>query len=111
MAGVRKKPRSKDGKYQGWFSDSVGNRTFFSGTRDRAETRQMAERLEDEHRQVRLGYRPARSSTDRHRSRDFNEVVLEYVSWGESQGGRNGHPWSKTHARNRRTHLKWWHEH
>ncbi len=71
----------------------------------------MAERLEDEHRQVRLGYRPARSSTDRHRSRDFNEVVLEYVSWGESQGGRNGHPWSKTHARNRRTHLKWWHEH
>ncbi len=110
MAGVRKKPRSKDGKYQGWFSDSAGKRTFFSGTRDRAETRQMAGRLEDEHRQVRLGYRPAQSSADRHRSRSFDTVVQEYMSWGESQGGRNGHPWSTTHARNRRTHLRWWQE-
>lgn len=110
MAGVRKKKRSKDGKYQGWFLDSVGKRKFFTGTRDRTETLQMAGRLEDEHRQVRLGYRPAQSSAQRHRNRAFHDVVLEYMSWGESQGGRGGHPWGKTHARNRRTHLKWWQE-
>ena len=110
MAGVRKKARTKGGKYQGWFTDSVGKRRFFSGASDRTETLKMARRLEDEHRQVRLGYRPAQSSADRHRGRPITEVGEEYLSWGESQGGRNGHPWGETHARNRRTHLSWWKE-
>ncbi len=110
MAGVRKKPRSKDGQFQGWFTDSTGKRRFFTGTRDRNETRQMALRLEDDHRQVKLGYRPAQSSSDRHRGWAFIEVSQEYMDWGESQGGRNGHPWGKTHADNRRRHLKWWYE-
>ncbi len=32
------------------------------------------------------------------------------LAWGESQGGRGGRPWGKTHVRNRITHLGWWQE-
>ncbi|MSR84378.1 MAG: hypothetical protein EXS58_15895 [Candidatus Latescibacteria bacterium] len=70
----------------------------------------MAERLEDEHRQVRLGYRPAPLSADKHSKRPIAETVEEYLAWGEAQGGRGGRPWSKPHARNRRTCLCWWQE-
>lgn len=57
MAGVRSKRRSS-GKFQGWFTDYTGERKWFDGTRSRAETLRMAQRLEDEHRQIRLGYVP-----------------------------------------------------
>ena len=109
MAGVRKKP-SRGGNFQGWYVDASGRRKFFTGTQSRNETVHMAQRFEDEHRQVRLGYRPARTSADRHKDREFSEVVEEYLSWGRAQGGRGGRQWSSTHARNRRTHLHWWHE-
>ena len=33
---------------------------------------------------------------------------MEYLAWGEAQGGRGGRPWGATHARNRKTHLRWW---
>jgi hypothetical protein len=106
MAGVRKKP-IQGGKYQGWFIDAIGKRRFFTGTRAKAETLRIAQRLEDEHRQVRLGYRPAVQSADMHRHRPFTEVKDEYLAWGESQGGRGGRPWGGTHARNRCAHLGW----
>jgi integrase len=108
MAGVRKKA-IQGGKYQGWFIDAIGKRRFFTGTRAKAEMLRMAQRLEDEHRQVRLGYRPALQSADIHRHRPFAEVKDEYLAWGKSQGGRSGRPWGETHARNRCTHLGWWH--
>ena len=53
MAGVRSKRRSS-GKFQGWFTDHTGERKWFDGTRGRAETLRIAQRLEDEHRQIRL---------------------------------------------------------
>jgi integrase len=108
MAGVRKKRRSKADKYQGWFIDAEGVRHFFTGVSDRGETLRMAQRLEDDHRQVRLGYRPPATSADRHRGRPFVEAVTEYLDWGEAQGGRGGRPWGVWHARKRRTHLEWW---
>ena len=107
MAGVRQS-RNRGGKYQGWYFDAQGKRRFFTGTRNRAETLRMAERLEDEHRQIRLGYRPTPPSAEKHKKRRFSEVKDEYLAWGESQGGRSGKPWGATHARNRRTHLGWW---
>ena len=109
MAGVRRKP-IRGGKYQGWFIQADGKRKYFTGTHSRAETLRIAERLEDEHRQVRLGYRPAPSSAAKHCRRPFSEVRKEYMAWGESQGGRRGKPWGSTHARNRRSHLEWWEE-
>ena len=65
----------------------------------------MAEKLEADHRQIRLGYRPAPLSADKHRKRPFQEVMEEYLAWGKAQGGRGGRPWAPNHARNRRTDL------
>jgi integrase len=107
MAGVRSKPH-KGGKYQGWFIQADGRRKYFTGTHSRPDTLRMAQRLEDEHRQVRLGYRPPPSPANKHRSRPFAQVADEYLAWGEAQGGRGGRPWGPTHARNRRTHLERW---
>jgi integrase len=106
MAGVRSKPRS--GKYVGWYTDMHGKQKFFSGTKSKAKTLQMAERFEDDHRQIRLGYRPAPKSSDKHRATPIQEAIDAYLAWGNSQGGRNGYPWSDTHARKRKSVLKWW---
>lgn len=65
----------------------------------------MAQRLEDEHRQIRLGYRPVPKSADKHRATPIQEVIDQYVAWGKSQGGRNGYPWAETHARKREAGL------
>jgi hypothetical protein len=68
----------------------------------------MAQRFEDEHRQIRLGYRPPPRPSDRHQTRLVAHVVQEYLAWGQLQGGLQGYPWSATHVRNRRYHLHWW---
>ncbi len=107
MAGVRAKPNQKK-RFQGWFTDDTGKQKFFLGTRSRPETLRMAERLEDEHRQVRLGYRPAPTSADRSRTQPFGDMVTEYLAWGEAQGGRGGKGWAPVHAHNRLTDLMWW---
>jgi len=107
MAGVCKK-RQPNKKYRAWYIDAAGKQRFFMGTTSKVETLRMAERLEDEQRQIRLGYRPAPRSAEKHRNRAFEEVVGEYLGWGAAQGGRGGRPWSKTHARVRRAYLRWW---
>lgn len=107
MAGVRNKPQSS-GKYQAWFYTYKDERKFFTGTTDKRETRRMAEKLEDEHRQVKMGYRPPPNASDQHRRRPFSEVVQEYLDWGNAQGGRGGRPWSERHAGYREQQLGWW---
>ena len=103
MAGVRAQRRSS-GKYEGWFINSDGKQQHFTGTRSHAETKRIAQHLEDEHRQIRLGYKP-RSVL---RQRRFAEARDEYVAWGMAQGGRGGRPWGRDHTRKRREHLAWW---
>ena len=107
MAGVRTKAQP-NGKYVGWFIDYRGKQKFFTGTHKRAESLRTAQRLEDDHRQVRLGYRPVPKSADKQRGRPFREVVAEYLAWDESQGGRGGRPLGERHAQKRRAHLAWW---
>jgi len=109
MAGVRKKPLSC-GKYQGWYRDHRGARVFFTGTRKQLKTRRIAEHLEDEHIQIRLGYKKVKTSAAKYAKRSFREVADEYLAWGNSQGGRGGRPWGKTHARERKSKLAWWEE-
>src|SRR5688500_8053948 len=110
MAGVRSKS-IKGGKYQGWFFDAKGGRKFFTDTRSKRETERLALRFEDEHRQIRVGNAPEPDLVERHGNRHFDEVVDEYLAWGESQGGRGGRPWSKEHTLKRQTHLRWWQQH
>jgi integrase len=68
----------------------------------------MAQRLEDEHRQIRLGYVPPPSEWREYRT--FTEAKVEYLAWGKAQGGRGGRPWGPTHLRNRTSQLTWWGE-
>ena len=56
MAGIRKKA-NRAGRFQAWYLDMNGKRVFFTGTHDRRETLRMAVNLEDQHLQIRLGYR------------------------------------------------------
>jgi len=109
MAGVRKKP-NKGGKFQAWFVDFSGKRKFFTGTRRRAESLKIAERLEDEHKQIRLGYRPPPKSSHKYRNKPFEETTQEYIAWGKMQGGRGGRAWGKVHAAKKEQHLKLWQE-
>jgi integrase/recombinase XerC len=103
MAGVRSERRSS-GKFQGWFIDHTGKQKFFEGTRSRVETLRIAQRLEDEHRQVKLGYIPLKNVP----RRTFADARDEYLAWGMSQGGRGGRPWGRDHTRKRRERLAWW---
>lgn len=109
MAGIRKKAL-RSGKWQAWFVRSDGKMEFFVGTRDREETLRMAQRLEDDHRQVRLGYRPASKASDKHKGRPFSEVRDEYLAWSQAQGGRGGRPWAARHLVERKRGLDWWKE-
>jgi integrase len=108
MAGVRRKPL-QSGRYQGWYTDYMGKRIFFVGAHQRAETHRMAQRLEDDHLQIRLGYRPLPEAMDTRLHSSLRHVMDEYLAWGQAQGGRHGRPWGKTHLRNRTSQLDWWH--
>ena len=108
MAGIRRKP-TNGGFCQAWFIDYTGTRQFFT-MRGQKQALRKAQALEDEHTEIRKGLRPVPRSADRHAERRFLDMVEEYLAWGESQGGRNGKPWGKTHARNRQSQLDWWQE-
>ncbi len=111
MAGVRR-TRDKTGKlhtkWRLWFYDCEGKRRWRTGTASKPESLAMATRLEEEHRQVRLGFRPRSKASSEQRL--FDEAKNEYIAWGEAQGGRNGFPWGPKHAATRRRHLPWWKE-
>lgn len=107
MAGIKSKPLPS-GKYQGWYQDSDGRRRWFKGTCDRKESLAMARKFEDDHRQVKLGYRDAAKPWDRFRLRDIDEAITEYLAWGKAQGGIGGHPWSAKHQETRARHLAFW---
>ena len=108
MAGVRSSRRGT--KYEGWYLDWRGERVFFAGTPNKAETRRMAKHLEDQHSQIRLGLRPPPSSVNKNCKRP-GEVRDEYLEWGQMQGGRNRKPWSAKHYHNRSVQLEWWSTH
>jgi len=109
------KTRGKDGKqHSRWrfqYTDWRGNRRTASGTASKPETEKLAARVQAQQEEIRKGYRPQPKAIDKHASRPFGEVVEEYLSWGKSQGGRGGRPWSKRHAALRRSLLIWWHKH
>ena len=116
MAGVRSTPRC--GKYVGWYTNMHGKQTFFAGMsaigpaptrrKNRVETLRMAERFEDDHRQIRLGYRPAPKSADKHRATPIQAVISEYLEWGKSQGGHHQRPWRAETLDRRTRELEFW---
>ncbi len=109
MAGVRKKP-SSSGRYQGFFIDETGKKKYFTGSMKRSETLRMARKMEDDCRQVRLGYREPRQAHAKYRDRSYPETVTEYLAWGRCQGGRKGRPWAESHAERKANDLRLWGE-
>jgi integrase len=107
MAGTRKE-LLPSGYVQGWFLDATGAQRFFKGTKSHAETLRIAQRIEDDHRQVKLGYHPPPKSFDKARARTFEDVTLEYLAHGRACGGIGGRPWSAEHAVKRDAGLTWW---
>jgi integrase len=104
MAGARKKP-NPSGKYRGFYKDRHGERINFLGTHDRKETVRIAEKLEDEETQIKLGFRNA---PNKYKARPYSEVAKEYLAWGNSQGGLGGRPWSKKHSTYKAKYLSIW---
>jgi len=74
MARVRNKP-NRSGKYQGNYLDDTGKRRLFVGTGRKAETVKMAQRLEDDPRPIRLGYRPVPKSAEEQRHQPLAEAT------------------------------------
>ena len=104
MPGVRRKPNTPKGNYQGWyFTDHARKkRKFFTGTTDRQATFVAAW----EHEQAARGHYGAHPAD--HRDRPFQDAVEEYLSWGASQGGKRRKPWAPEHRRKQAFHIAWW---
>lgn len=81
---------------------------YFTGSKKRSETITIARKLEDDARQVRLGYRDPRSSHFKHKDDSIVETVESYIEWGLVCGRKDGKPWSENHAKRKRTHLDRW---
>lgn len=107
MAGLQTK-KLPSGKYRGWFMDKNGKQKYFTGTRSKADTLELARKYEDQHRLQRLGFESPILQAERQRATSFTETKGEYLEWGQTQGGRRHGPWGDTHTRNRRAHLSWW---
>ena len=108
MAGVRSKP-TNGGLYQAWFRDYTGKKRYFT-LPSKKKAREQAHSLEKQHREIRDGYRPLPNSAQASRKCLYEELVKEYLAWGQSQGGHKGKSWSKGHAIRRRAQLGWWQE-
>ena len=113
MPGILK-TKTRDGKWRAWYkshltgSDGRRKTLKFTGTHSRRETLALARQRQVEEDRIAAGLIPAPGC--RHQWRDFVETVQDYLSYGEAQGGRGGRPWGRTHARNQRAQLAWWHE-
>jgi len=112
MAGVYR-TKDKHGKrhprWRFWYLDWKRRRRHGTGTGNRRETLAIAFRIEEEHRRIFFGFKPLPGKSDEAQS--FNDISEQYLSWGNSQGGRGGRPWSAAHARMRQQCLQWWKEH
>ena len=113
MPGILR-TKTKDGKWRAWYkshltgSDGRRKTLKFTGTRSRRETLALANERQVQEDRIAAGLVPA--PEDRQPWRDFVDTVQDYLAYGEAQGGRGGRPWGRTHARNQRARLAWWHE-
>ena len=106
-----KSARSKRKYHRKWrfkYTDADGRRRTGTGTTSKAETRKIAERLENEQTRIRHGYKPRPKKSDGKHS--YEDIAAKYLAWGNAQGGRGGRPWSKIHAHQRERFLDWWEE-
>ena len=107
MAWVSSKPLAS-GRYRAGYVDRNHKRPTFMGTFKKSQTLTAARAFEEEEREIRLKLRAAPSPEVKHANRPIGDVIKEYLTYGRSQGGKRGAPWSFDHARKRESHLNWW---
>ena len=109
MAHVRRTKRRDGTLHERWrfqYVDHLGRRREGTGTTDKRQTEQIARQIEDRERQIRLGVLPVPKKADK--PTPFAEIKAKYLEYGNTQGGRKGHAWGKTHARNQEARLSRW---
>ncbi len=85
-----------------------GDRKKFTFTKNKSQSQKQADLLEAREREIRLGLRPVPSVSEAAGKRAIDDVVAEYLAWGDTQGGRGGRPWSPENSKKRRYYLAWW---
>lgn len=80
-------------------------RTLTPANTSLKEAKLIYARLQGEHDLIRKGLKPPPKTGS---GKSFNEIAEQYLSYGGSQGGWQGKPWSKIHAHNRKRFLKYW---
>ena len=104
MPGVRQKPNTPKGNYQGWYfvDRARKKRKFFTGSTNRQATFVAAWEREQAA-LSRYGKQPTN-----HLARPMQDAVQEYLAWGASQGGKRHKPWAPEHRRKQAYYLAWW---
>lgn len=112
MASIQRTKNKKTGKFHPkWryqYTDRFGVRRTATGLTTERETKRMAEEHEARERAYRTGQLECPSIEHKTRLRTVEEVMDEYLAWGEAQGGRGGRPWDIEHAAKKRSHLTEW---
>lgn len=88
--------------------DHRGNRRFYTLSTDKKQAQREADMIENREREMRQGLRPIPTRHDKASDQSIQDVMEEYLAWGNLQGGRKGRPWSPTHSRDKRSTLSWW---
>ena len=109
MAGVTGR-KYADGTWRIWYMDGTGKQKFARGTRFKRESRQLAKALEIRERNASLGYHPAPPAQEVHRGEPIDDIMADYLAWGDTQGGLIGGSWSTAHAAEKRAKLGYWKE-
>lgn len=91
-------------RYQ--FRDYLGRKRTRTGTTSKKETHKLALQKQGEQYAIKNGTVAAPKASDE--VRDIDDLIEEYMRWGTTQGGRRGHPWSRTHERKRHRQLAFW---
>lgn len=91
-------------RYQ--YVDHLGRQRKGTGAATRKETERVAAQVQARQYGIRNGVIAAPKLSDG--VRDIDQTIAEYLEWGNTQGGRRGHPWGPEHARKRAQNLKFW---
>ena len=93
MATVYRSKKPSGEYHTNWrfaYKDYRGIRRVGTGTPDKNITRKLAETIENEQKEIRLGLRPA--PVKNHLARSYASIRDEYLAWGAAQGGWKGRP-------------------
>ncbi len=90
------------------YKDYAGRWRYGTGWPDKQKTLRHANDVEAEHRAIRNGEKPLPSPRRLLVRRPIGEVMLDYLAWGRTQGGRGGRPWDGQNASLKEGYLRWW---